>query len=134
MKSVLKVAVILVSLTALVSSLSAQPNRGRWMILGTANVDGGVDHDNIRVGQSRGYFRSLQIRVRGSAIQFQRVIAHYENGQDQELQLRDRIAAGGATRPLDLVGDRRYIRSVEFFYARASFGRQRPSVVLYGMR
>lgn len=127
------VKAFLLGLLIFAGTATAQRNGGRWTMLGTAHVDGGVDHDNIRVGGSQPY-RAVQLRVRGSAINFQRVIVHFENGQDQELQFRNTIRAGGSTRPLDLVGNRRNLRSVEFFYARGGWGRIRPSVALYGMR
>ncbi len=133
MKWIKATPLLLLVLFVLIPKADSQPNGGRWLMLGTANVDGAVDHDNIQVGRSQGPLRALQLRVRGSAISFQRVIAHFENGQDQELQLRSVIRAGQSTRPLDLAGNRRNLRSVEFWYARANWGR-RPSVILYGMR
>lgn len=108
--------------------------RGRWEYLGEANVDGGVDHDIIRVGSRDGLFRAIQIKVQGGAIDFQRVIVHYGNGQRETIELRSRIAAGGSTRVIDLPGDRRVIEGVEFFYARANWRSRKPKVRLFGMR
>src|SRR5262252_8314486 len=107
---------------------SAQP---RWMFLGDKHVDGNADHDKISIGSKEG-FRQLQIRVKVAPVIFQRVVVHFGNGADEELEFRDRINAGGSTRPLDLRGTDRIIKSVEFWYEKARYGERRPTVELYG--
>jgi Protein of unknown function (DUF2541) len=107
---------------------------GRWTYLGQANVDGRVDRDRISVGRGRGRFQRIQIRVDRAPIEFHRVIVHYANGRSEEVNVRQRIPAGGQTRAIDLRGDDRNIDSVEFFYARGGwrYGRT-PRVRLYGI-
>jgi len=104
----------------------------RWEVLGQSRVDGRVDHDRIVVN-NRGTFRQLQLGIRGGTIEFQRVVVHFENGADHELEIRDRIRAGSKTRVIDLPGDRRRIRSVEFWYSKDRW-RSRPYVNLWGRR
>lgn len=104
----------------------------RWEVLGQSRVDGRVDHDRIVVNR-RESFRALQLGVRGGTIEFQRVVVHFDNGADHELEIRDRIRAGDKTRVIDLPGDRRRIRSVEFWYSKEGW-RSRPYVNLWGMR
>jgi hypothetical protein len=58
-------------------------------------------------------------------------VVHYGNGGSDEVQVGERIRAGGQTRPIDLRGERRDIRSVELWYAKTHW-RQRPTVDLYG--
>ena len=111
---------------------SAQ-RRGATELLGEANVDGAVDHDNIVVTAARGSFRAIQLRVVNNAVRFQRVVVHFGNGQSETLSIASRIRAGGATRIIDLPGDRRVIQSVELWYARANWGPRRPKVLLYGV-
>ena len=109
--------------------------RGRenrnWDLLGTAHVDGGADHDIIKVSRSEGPFHEIQLRVRGGAVEFRRVVVHYGNGAAEELQVRQRIPAGGQTRAIDLRGERRNLDSVELWYAKGNW-RTRPAVELYG--
>jgi hypothetical protein len=122
--------VVVVLLAAAIPPLNAQ---GRWERLGTAHVDGNQDHDNITVGFRDGRFRAIQLRVRGGAVEFERVVVHYGDGEPEEVAVRERIPSGGATRAIDLRGDRRVIRSVELWYGRAGW-RRRPEVQLYGRR
>ncbi len=102
-----------------------------WDLLGTAHVDGSADHDTIRVSHSERPFHEIQLRVRGGAVEFRRVVVHYGNGAAEELQVRQRIPAGGQTRAIDLRGERRNLSSVELWYAKGNW-RNRPAVELYG--
>ena len=103
-----------------------------WIHLGDKHVDGKSDHDKISVGSSEGSFHQLQIRVEDADVDFQRVVVHFGNGEDEELQFRERINAGGQTRPMDLRGYNRFIKSVEFWYQKVDWGSHRPTVRLYG--
>ena len=105
---------------------------GDWIHLGDKHVDGKADHDKISLGRSEGWFRQLQIRVEYAPVSFQRVVVHFGNGTDEELQFREVINAGGSTRAMDLRGRRRIIKSVEFWYEKANWGSTRPTVRLYG--
>ena len=103
-----------------------------WVFLGEAHVDGAADHDKIKVGKSDGRFNALQLKVDFAAIEFRHVVVHYHNGTSEEVQVRQKIHAGGATRDIDLRGHDRIIDSVEIWYERANYGSQRPRVRLYG--
>lgn len=129
-KKTLPVFAVLLLVFGFNQALNAQ--RGRWIHLGDKHVDGHSDHDKISIGGSEGRFRQLQIRVREAAVDFQRVVVHFGNGEDEELRFREVIRAGGQTQPLDLRGYDRVIKSVEFWYEKAHWGERRPTVELYG--
>lgn len=105
---------------------------GRWDYLGQAHVDGRTDHDKISV-DAGGSFRAILLEVRDGAVEFNRVVVHFENGGDHDVNIRERIPSGGRTRAIDLPGDRRKIRNVELWYEKANWKR-RPTVRLYGQR
>jgi hypothetical protein len=107
---------------------------GQWVYLGEANVDGTRDRDNIVVTGARGQFRAIQIRVDRGPIQFDRVVVHFENGDSNPIRIAARIPAGGQTRVIDLPGNFRNIRSVEFWYRRVTPYSPRPKVRLFGLR
>jgi hypothetical protein len=106
---------------------------GRWVYLGSRHVHGHRDHDVVRVGVQDGKFRAVQLRVSGGAVDFHRVVVHFGNGTSEEIAYRERIPSGGRTRPIDLPGDRRIIRSLEFWYGKESWHRL-PKVEVYGIR
>jgi hypothetical protein len=123
-----------VGFAVLLFSCSAVSLAQRWEYLGEANVDGSRDHDNIAVTRSRGEFRAILIKVQKAPVEFDRVVVHYGDGESEPIQIRSRIPAGGQTRVIDLPGRRRVVRSVEFWYARASGSPRKPKVRLFGVR
>ena len=129
---VISLLILVSGLTLVTNAQRRGNNQERWQFLGQSNVDGARDHDNIRVN-SRETFRAIQLRVQGGEIEFQRVVVHFENGADTEVEIRDRIRAGGQTRAIDLPGDNRRIDSVEVWYGQGNWGRRRPTLRLYGM-
>jgi len=133
LRKLARIAGVAILFLAVVMSAANGQRHGRWEILGTAHVDGNVDHDNISVGTRDGRFRAIQLRVRGGAVEFNRVIVHYGDGEPERIDVRYRIKDGGETRAIDLRGYTRYIRSVELWYSRGGW-RHRPEVQLYGMR
>jgi hypothetical protein len=108
--------------------------KAAWDYLGEANVDGAADHDRITVTRTEGTFRAIQLRVERAPIEFNRVVVHYSNGQSDPVPVRERIAEGGASRAIDLPGQRRAIQSVEIWYERAKLAGAKPRVTLYGRR
>ena len=124
---------LLLSLTSPADAQRRRGNEGGWVMLGRSYVNSrGGEHDTIVVN-NRMNFQALQLEVKGGSIEFQRVIVHFENGQDHVLEIRDRIPANGRTREIDLPGDRRRIRSVEFWYSKEGW-RSRPLVNVWGRR
>src|SRR5262249_14112624 len=108
---------------------------GRWEYLGEANVDGGSDHDQIHVGQSKGEMRRLQILVENGAVHFQRILVHYGNGSQYPVQVAAEIPAGGHTREIDLPGDRRWVESVEVWYTKGNWANaNKPKIRLMGIK
>jgi len=131
----LRVISVLLLLFGLNSAVDAQRynNQWRWVQIGQARVDGKNDHDRIMINR-RDNFRAIQLGIRGGTIEFQRVVVHFENGADHEVEVRDRINAGSKTRVIDLPGDRRRIRSIEFWYGKPNWRSSRPTVNIWGSR
>jgi hypothetical protein len=130
---VIGLSILLGGLTLITNAQRRNDGRERWEYLGQSYVDRVRDHDSIRVN-ARGAFRAIQLRVQGGEIEFQRVVVHFENGANSEVEVRDRIRAGGQTRAIDLPGDNRRIDSVEVWYGKDNWGRRRPQLRLYGRR
>lgn len=107
---------------------------GRWEYLGEANVDGKADHDRIKVGESKGTFSRIQILVQNSAVEFDRVVVHYANGEQHPVGIASRIPAGGKTREIDLPGVKRAIDSVEVWYQKGNWANAgKPKIRLMGI-
>jgi hypothetical protein len=128
-----RIAVALFLLMGIGQAALAQGAK-RWVYLGQTTVNGQRDFDRIGIGRSEGRFQSIQLRVAGGPVEFQRVVVNYSNGASEEVEVRDRIPAGGQTRAIDLRGGERSISSVDFRYSRANWAwRSLPRVSLYGL-
>ena len=54
---------------------------GQWVDVGSARVNGSVDHDTIQA-RDKGTFRALQIRVRGSSVPDHCALWQWPGGTD----------------------------------------------------
>lgn len=97
-------------------NVAAGSGKGGWVQLGCQPVGFRVDHDAITVGGQEGGFKALRLRVQGAPVEFYDVVAIFGNGQQQKLSVRAAIPAGGSTRQLDLNGQVRGIRRIDFLY------------------
>jgi len=120
-------------LLVLTLAVGVRAQHGDHVYLGSAHVDGAVDHDVIKVGHHDGKFRAIQLTVDTGVVEFDRVLVHFGNGSREDLPVRETIPAGGRTRPIELPGDRRVIESVELWYRKAAW-EHRPKVSLFGIR
>src|SRR6185295_12196506 len=111
-------------------SVFAQGRRGPdWALLGVRTVTDRADHDVVPVTAKRGEFRAIRLDVMLHAVDFHRVVVHFGNGDDQKVELRATIPAGGSSRVIDLDGADRVIKSIEFWYDAATIGRGGKAVV-----
>lgn len=107
----------------------------QWVKLGSKTVSDRVETDVIRVSALRGQFRSLRFNVSRRPVRFIRVEVTYENGEKDQLELRQLVRAGGQTRVIDLKGHNRFVRQIDFWYEAASLGANRSATVTaYGRR
>ena len=121
----------IVGMFALAACASA-PQANDWELLGERTVNHTMDHDQIDVGKQEGDFERIALRVQNAPVEFERVVVHFKNGDDQVVDMRDEIEAGGQTRAIDLPGDERIIKSVSFTYHTDERG-ERAVVQLWGM-
>jgi len=106
----------------------------RWVRLGTRQVSDRLDHDGIALPGSARY-DALKVRVRDRAVQFHDMKVHYANGTVEDVSLREVIRAGGESRVIDLRGETRDIRRIEFWYDAETLGRgRRARVEVWGRR
>jgi hypothetical protein len=136
-KSMLIVSLVSVASTFACGSASARPVDARhevaggWEKLGAREVDGKVDRDVIAVGREDGRFRAIQIQVDGSALEMFEIKVTFGDGQTFEPKTRLVFDKSSRSRTIDLPGDKRVIRKVEFRYGNLPGG-GRAKVELWG--
>ena len=107
----------------------------RWVKLGNLHVSDRTDRDTLRVGAKRGRFEAVRFGAKGRAVQFHDVKIHFENGDVQDVRLRNVVGAGKWTRDIDLQGDRRAIDKIVMTYDAQTVRRRKgATVVVRGRR
>ena len=130
MKTIIR-GFMLVSLILLAASTAgADQSPGRWEVLGQRDVDFKNDHDQIDVGRSEGRFRQIEIRVKNAPIEVSDMVVTFGNDETFKPNLRHRFAEGAGSRIIDLPGDRRAIRRVDFNYRSINRREGKGTVVL----
>ena len=105
---------------------------GGWELLGQREADLRMDRDRIEVGRREGTFRELRIVVRGAPVEIYNMVVTFGDGRTFSLNIRHRFDENTSSREIDLPGDRRVIRSVDFAYRSLSRREGRATVMLYG--
>jgi hypothetical protein len=106
----------LLFLFLIVTGLAGAADSGRWERLGRREVDFRGDHDRIEVGRAEGRFRQLEIRVKDAPIEISDMVVTFGNNEKFSPTLRHRFDKGAGTRIIDLPGERRAIKSIDFNY------------------
>jgi hypothetical protein len=122
----------IVGLLALALSTSLAARGQFWDFLGSTQVDSSQDHGRIQITRRDVHFRTIQLRVSGEAIFFDRLVVHFDDGTSEERVVSDRILPGGRSYVTDLLGERS-LESVELWYYKEPRGHN-PRVTLYGVR
>jgi hypothetical protein len=103
-----------------------------WDFLGYTQVDSSQDHSRIQITRRDVHSRTIQLRVSGEAIFFERLVVHFDDGTSQELIVSERISPGTKNYVIDPLGERS-LQNVELWYYKEPWGHN-PRVSLYGVR
>jgi hypothetical protein len=94
------------------SAMSAQD----WDRLGSREVDFKTDRDTIEVGSKGGPYKQLRLVVKGAPIELYDMVVTFGNGEKFKPELRRRFDEGSTSHVIDLPGDKRNIRRIDFRY------------------
>jgi hypothetical protein len=87
-----------------------------WEKVAELTVDGRADHDRLRLGRSEGGFRALQFKVTRSRMRMYDILINFTDGSSFSPSTK-LVFEPGDTRTVDLPGNVRTIRDIEFRYA-----------------
>jgi hypothetical protein len=142
MRSATKIAAFALMATAAVATTAfAQGRRDndrkggdKWERLGCEQVGRRTDFDEIKVGRKEGRFTAIRLEAKGNSVSILDLKVVYANGNPDDIQVRSEINENDQTRPLDLQGRDRAIRSIQIV-SKKDFkgpGRGKASVCVYG--
>lgn len=106
-------------------------NQG-WVLLGAQTAGFvGFDRDVIPVGRNEGGFKRLRVTVRDRDITLNEIKVIYTDGIEETISIRQRIAAGTSSEPIDLKGNRRQaIERIEAKYRSRIFSSGRGAAIV----
>ncbi len=116
---------------ALALACATTPRGRAWELLGEREVDFHRDHDVISVGRSEGLFRVLRFVAHGGVVEMYDVAVTLGDGETFHLP-GHLVLDRGEGRTIDLPGERRVVRRVEFVYRTLRSSGQHGRIVLYG--
>lgn len=119
--------IIAVSLAALGAAPAAAQHWGNWRTIAYKTVNGGTDVDRFSVGGGQRWHQ-LRLCVFNAPLRMRDFDVRFDNGQHQDVSVRQRIGTGQCTRNIDLAGNRRNIRWVRLKYEPIARGVARPLV------
>jgi hypothetical protein len=128
---------IAIVLFVFVQSAHAQRDReGDWELLGQKRVGFDVDRDVIDIGQSEEWFRNrayraLRFEAERGDVHMIAVRLVYLNGHAEELRI-DRQIESGSRLPIDLRGERSYLKQIEMTYRSRPNFRGEAVIKVYG--
>jgi hypothetical protein len=123
---------MLFALSAMVMSFSISQGKANWEKLGSKVVNYGLEKDVIVVGAHEGGFTKLRIVVKGGAINMHKMTVNFANGTSQDVELKHNFSKASASREIDLAGEKRIIKTIEFVYDTKNLARSKAVVSVFG--
>ncbi len=112
-------------------ALKAKWDAAGWTMLGQRVVQGAGDHDQIRVGAREGKFTALMVVVEGSELEIHDMKVTFGNGETMDPNIRHFFKENSLTRQIDLPGNQRAIKTIDFKYSNLPGG-GRAKVQVWG--
>jgi hypothetical protein len=103
-----------------------------WTLLGQQQVGFKTKTERIRVGGKEGRFKELLVMVKGAGVTIDDMTVTLGNKKEFKLKVQQELKEGESTKPIDLPGEARNIRHVDFVYRTTARGDGRATVMLYG--
>jgi hypothetical protein len=102
---------------------------GGWERLGTLQVGPGNDHDMLSVERQVGSLSELRLEVRGGPIEMSDMVVTFADGSTFKPNFRTQFDERSRSEEMDLPGNRRTIRQIDFTYSTRQSG---VSLEVYG--
>ena len=108
---------------------------GEWRLIGQTHADHAADHDAIIVKGPFDNFRKIKFKVTDAPLNMQRMVVTYDNGQPDNIDIKQNIPQGGESRAIDLRGiGKRSVRRIDFWYDTKGFLKGKADVTVFGMK
>jgi hypothetical protein len=120
-------------ITALFSFNKPESNMQGWKFIGDKIVAFGPDRDVLFVTGNDAY-RQIKIKVTGAPLHIVDMDVYFENGDKQNVELKNRFRQGQESRVIDFPGGERRIKKIEFLYSTIGVVKGKARVAVWGKR
>jgi hypothetical protein len=107
---------------------------GSWQKIGTTHASHSADHDTIVVSGPGDAFRRIKFKVKDAPLHLRRMVVTFEDNGLQNVETRDEIPKGGESRVIDLKGNVRRIKRIDFWYDTTGWLQGTADVTVFGMK
>jgi hypothetical protein len=104
-----------------------------WDLLGSRRVEFRAERDAIKVTGHEGTFTAIKLEVDGGNLDMYNIRVVFGNGEVFSPDTRMEFREGSWSRTIDLPGNKRVIRRIEFFY-RSELRRGHATIRAYGRK
>jgi hypothetical protein len=126
---------LIAAFAAVMAVPAAAGNNDDWRLIGSKDADHSGDHDTIQVKGSNDNFRKIKLRVGGADLNIKRLVVTFDNGEPDNIDVRENIRQGEETRALDLKGSgTRSIRKIDLWYETEGVLKGKANVKVYGLK
>ncbi|HUR67433.1 MAG TPA: hypothetical protein VMZ03_13865 [Chitinophagaceae bacterium] len=126
-------SLVLVSFFALGTAfMPAGKTAGGWFFLEDKRVGFGVDHDVIHFGNWKDDVRQIKLKVTDGPLKMFDMKVYFDNGEVQDVALRNKFMQGSESRVIDMNGGLRHLTKIEFWYETKGYLRGRSKISVYG--
>ena len=126
------VAVFTISASFISTGKTTKTNTGDWLFLGDKKVGFGADHDVIHFGNWKDDVRQIKLKVTDGPLKMYSMKIHFDNGGEQNVELRNRFVQGSESRVIDLDGGLKHLDKIEFWYETKGYLRGKSRVAVWG--
>jgi hypothetical protein len=112
--------------------LPAGKTVGDWFFLEDKNVGFGADHDVIHFGNWKDDVRQIKLKVTDGPLRMYSMKIHFDNGEIQDVALRNKFNAGTESRVIDMNGGLRHLSKIEFWYETRGYLRGKSRIAVWG--
>ncbi|MFN8253277.1 MAG: hypothetical protein U0V75_15525 [Ferruginibacter sp.] len=124
---------LLLLITTLSGFHSANAPQQGWRFIGDKIAAYGTDRDVLFV-TGNDIYRQIKIKVTGAPLHIIDMDVYFENGDKQNVELKNHFRQGQESRVIDFPGGERRIKKIEFLYSTMGFVKGKARVAVWGKR
>lgn len=102
-----------------------------WFLLGQQQADHRTERERFEVGRGQSY-RELRVTVQGAPLAISEMIVTFGNEKQFKPSIRQQFDSTASSQVINLPGDKRSIKHVDFVYRTSASGTGKATVMLHG--